>query len=51
MNPARSFGPAFIADVWDDHWIYWVGPISGALLAAFTYKVLTYKPKPVKSLK
>ena len=34
MNPARSFGPAAISGVWYNHWIYWVGPFSGAALAA-----------------
>ena len=38
MNPARSFGPALVGNDWADHWIYWVGPISGALLAAITYQ-------------
>eukprot|EP00043_Microstomoeca_roanoka_P016199 m.164486 g.164486 ORF g.164486 m.164486 type:complete len:281 (-) comp16409_c3_seq1:266-1108(-) len=37
MNPARSLGPAVLANAWDDHWIYWVGPISGALLASVVY--------------
>uniref|UniRef100_A0A8C6S758 Aquaporin 8a, tandem duplicate 1 n=1 Tax=Neogobius melanostomus TaxID=47308 RepID=A0A8C6S758_9GOBI len=31
MNPARAFGPAVAANHWDHHWIYWVGPLSGAL--------------------
>ena len=33
MNPARSFGPASIANFWDNHWIYWVGPLIGAGLS------------------
>lgn len=40
MNPARSFGPAVAAVVWDAHWVYWAGPIAGALLAAAAYELL-----------
>ncbi|KAM5227706.1 aquaporin-8 [Ctenodactylus gundi] len=32
MNPARAFGPAVMANHWDFHWIYWVGPLLGGLL-------------------
>ncbi len=38
MNPARSFGPAIVANVWTDHWIYWLGPLIGAALAALIYQ-------------
>uniref|UniRef100_A0A3B4A125 Uncharacterized protein n=1 Tax=Periophthalmus magnuspinnatus TaxID=409849 RepID=A0A3B4A125_9GOBI len=31
MNPARAFGPAVVANQWSHHWIYWVGPVAGAL--------------------
>ncbi|EGD74065.1 aquaporin [Salpingoeca rosetta] len=40
MNPARSFGPALLGNAWTNHWIYWVGPSVGAVVAAFLYFVL-----------
>ncbi|MCZ6817551.1 MAG: aquaporin [Planctomycetota bacterium] len=47
MNPARTFGTGIVAalsgnlDVfWKQHYVYWIGPIVGALLAAFTYDKL-----------
>jgi aquaporin Z len=33
-NPARSLGPAVVAGVWRAHWVYWLGPLLGAALAA-----------------
>jgi len=38
MNPARSFGPALAAGEWRDFWIYVVGPVAGAALAALAYQ-------------
>ena len=37
MNPARTFGPAVAASYWEGHFIYWLGPIVGAVLAALVY--------------
>lgn len=35
LNPARSFGPDVVARNFEGyHWIYWLGPALGALLAA-----------------
>lgn len=40
MNPARSFGPALIAGVWEHQWLYWVAPIIGAIIGAVLYQIL-----------
>src|SRR5437660_12305131 len=37
MNPARAFGPMLAGDSWSGWWIYWVGPIVGALVAALAF--------------
>jgi aquaporin NIP len=44
MNPARSFGPALVAGEWEDFWIYVVGPLLGALAAAFAYQLVRSTP-------
>ena len=40
LNPARSFAPALIMLKFHDfHWIYWVGPITGGLIADLIYSL------------
>lgn len=38
MNPARAFGPAAVAGEWVGHMVYWIGPVSGGVLAAVLWE-------------
>ncbi|EAZ45521.1 hypothetical protein OsJ_30180 [Oryza sativa Japonica Group] len=43
INPARSLGAAVLYNqhaAWKDHWIFWVGPVIGAFLAAAYHKLV-----------
>jgi len=45
MNPARSFGPALASGFWDQHLVYWIGPLLGGAAAAAVYGYLLL-PRP-----
>lgn len=48
MNPARAFGPELVANVWNDFWIWYVGPLAGGAIAALLYDELFLRPaRPV----
>ena len=40
LNPARSLGPAVLAGKLDQLWIYFVGPILGAILGVLMVHAL-----------
>lgn len=43
MNPARAFGPALVSGRWNSHYVYWVGPLAGAILAALIGPYLVHE--------
>jgi MIP family channel proteins len=45
MNPARSFGPALVIWKWTDFWIYILGPLAGAVIAAEVYWFFFLRPR------
>lgn len=47
MNPARSLGPALVGGLWRAHWLYWLAPIAGMVLAARTYEFLRSATPPL----
>lgn len=54
INPARSFGPAVADRSFPSyHWIYWVGPILGSVIAFVIwkiFKVLNYEVMALESV-
>lgn len=41
LNPARSFGPCVVLHSFPGyHWIYWLGPFLGSLLAVLFYRLI-----------
>ncbi len=45
VTPARSFGPALVAGAWENHWIFWVGPLIEGALAALVYEFVFIRRK------
>jgi len=49
MNPARTFGPALASGSWEFHWIYWVGPIIGGIIAGLIMNYVFVKQAEAKA--
>ncbi len=44
MNPARTFGPAVASGFFENHLVYWIGPVLGGIVAGLVYdKVFSEK--------
>ncbi len=50
-NPARSLGPALVANAWDSWWIYWLGPLVGTFLALGIRRITWLKKLEVEVAK
>jgi len=50
MNPAVSFGPAVVSWTWNNHWVYWLGPLAGAAIAAVVYDLFFIGQNPHEEL-
>jgi len=46
MNPARSIGPAVASGYWHVHYVYWIGPIIGAICAGLLWKYVFMESHP-----
>jgi len=44
LNPARSFGPAYVLQNFQHYWIYLFAPFLASILISVVYKQLVYKP-------
>ena len=49
LNPARSFGPAVAANIFEGQLVYWIGPLVGGALAALVYDRL-FLPRAAEQL-
>ncbi len=41
LNPARTFGPAVASMNFTAHWVYWLGPIVGALVGMSAARIVS----------
>jgi MIP family channel proteins len=46
MNPARAFGPALATTHWQNHGVYWAGPLLGGVIAGVLYDRMFLRDQP-----
>lgn len=44
LNPARSLGPSFVLNRWENHWVYWLGPMVGGTISGIIFQYV-FNPK------
>ncbi|CAM9492763.1 unnamed protein product [Ascophyllum nodosum] len=49
INPARSFATAVTNNEWDDHWVFWAGPLIGGALATIVWEAILRPAQAVES--
>jgi len=42
INPSRSFGPAVLTNTWDQHWVFWMGPMIGGMAGALIFELFLW---------
>ncbi|XP_010518828.1 PREDICTED: aquaporin NIP1-2 [Tarenaya hassleriana] len=50
MNPARTLGPAIVFGCYRGIWVYFAGPILGAVSGAWIYNMVRYTDKPLREI-
>ena len=43
FNPARAFGPALATNHWNNHGVYWIGPLAGGVAAGWICDMIFLK--------
>jgi MIP family channel proteins len=46
VNPARAFGPALATSHWQNHGVYWAGPLLGGVIAGVLYDRMFLRDQP-----
>ncbi|XP_037897381.1 neurogenic protein big brain isoform X2 [Glossina fuscipes] len=51
LNPARSLGPSFVLNKWENHWVYWFGPLIGGFASGLVYEYIFNTRRNVRRIK